>query len=359
MARPVSKIDLTLEQRTELERRTRAATTPQRDSLRARIVLLRARGKKLEEVAEQLGMSIPSVSKWSRRFQSLGLEGLSDAPGRGRKPWLPQEKIEQVLTRVTQPPRGRRRWSVRTMAKAVGISHDSVRRIWKKNDLKPHLTRTFKLSRDPQFEPKFWDVVGLYLNPPDKALVLCCDEKSQCQAVERTQPGLPLGAGHIRTETHDYYRHGTITLFAALNYLDGKIISRTEPSHTHVEWLRFLKQLDRETPKDTDLHLIIDNYATHKHANVKAWLQKHPRFHTHFTPTGSSWLNLIERFFADLTRDAIRGGSFTSVRQLIKAIEEYLALRSLEPKRYLWKAKGEEILAKIHRARQAMAAAVN
>lgn len=343
----------------ELQRRTRAATTPQRDSLRARIILLRARGKKLEEVAEELGMSMPSVSKWSRRFQSLGLEGLSDAPGRGRKPWLPQEKIEQVLTKVTQPPRGRRRWSVRTMAKAVGISHDSVRRIWKKNDLKPHLTRTFKLSRDPQFEPKFWDVIGLYLNPPDKALVLCCDEKSQCQALERTQPGLPLGAGHIRTETHDYYRHGTITLFAALNYLDGKIISRTEPSHTHVEWLRFLKQLDRETPKDIDLHLIVDNYATHKHANVKAWLQRHPRFHLHFTPTGSSWLNLIERFFADLTQDAIRGGSFTSVRQLIAAIEEYLALRNPEPKRYLWKAKGEEILAKIHRARQAMAATVN
>jgi transposase len=359
MARPVSKIDLTLEQRMELQRRTRAATTPQRDSLRARIILLRARGKKLEEVAEELGMSMPSVSKWSRRFQSLGLEGLSDAPGRGRKPWLPQEKIEQVLTKVRQPPRGRRRWSVRTMAKAVGISHDSVRRIWKKNELKPHLTRTFKLSRDPQFEPKFWDVIGLYLNPPDKALVLCCDEKSQCQALERTQPGLPLGAGHIRTETHDYYRHGTITLFAALNYLDGKIISRTEPSHTHVEWLRFLKQLARETPKDIDLHLIVDNYATHKHANVKAWLQRHPRFHLHFTPTGSSWLNLIERFFADLTQDAIRGGSFTSVRQLIAAIEEYLTLRNLEPKRYLWKAKGEEILAKIHRARQAMAAAVN
>lgn len=237
MARPVTKIELTSEQLSELQRRTRASTTPQRDSLRARIILLRAAGKKLSEVAEQLGMSIPSVSKWSRRFQASGLAGLEDAPGRGRKAWLPREKIEQVLTKVTQPPKGRRRWSVRTMAKAVGISHDSVRRIWQKNDLKPHLTRTFKLSRDPQFEPKFWDVIGLYLNPPDKALVLCCDEKSQCQALERTQPGLPLGAGHIRTETHDYYRHGTITLFAALNYLDGKVIARTESHHTHVEWL--------------------------------------------------------------------------------------------------------------------------
>jgi transposase len=241
------------------------------------------------------------------------------------------------------------------MARAVGISHDSVQRIWKANDLKPHLTRTFKLSRDPDFETKFWDVIGLYLNPPDKALVLCCDEKSQCQALERTQPGLPLGTGHIRTKTHDYYRHGTITLFAALNYLDGKIISRAEPRHTHVEWLRFLKQLDRDTPSDLNLHLIVDNYATHKHAEVKAWLARRTRFHIHFTPTGSSWLNLVERFFADITQDAIRDGSFTSVRQLITAIEDYLALRNEQPKRYQWRAKGEEILAKIQRARLAEA----
>jgi len=187
--------------------------------------------------------------------------------------------------------------------------------------------------------------------------VLCCDEKSQCQALERTQPGLPLGAGHIRTRTHDYYRHGTVTLFAALNYMDGKIISRTEDRHTHVEWLRFLRQLDRETAKDVDLHLIVDNYATHKHAKVKQWLTRHPRFHVHFTPTGSSWLNLVERFFADITQDAIRDGSFASVRQLVDAIDEYLALRNEQPKRYQWRAKGEEILAKIQRARRAMAAA--
>jgi transposase len=355
MARPVSKVELTLEERMELRNRVRAATTPQRDSLRARIILLRALGEKLEEVARRLGVSMTSAAKWSSRFERFGLEGLKDAPGRGRKPWLPKEKVEQVLLKVTQPPKGRRRWSNRTMAKAVGISHDSVRRIWKANDLKPHLTRTFKLSRDPQFEPKFWDVIGLYLNPPDKALVLCCDEKSQCQALERTQLGLPLGAGHIRTQTHDYYRHGTITLFAALNYLDGKIISRMEPRHTHVEWLRFLKQLDRETPSAVDLHLILDNYGTDKHQNVKDWLAKHPRFHIHFTPTGSSWMNLVERFFADITNDAIRDGSFTSVRRLIAAIEDYLALRNEEPKRYQWRAKGEEILAKIQRAREAQA----
>jgi transposase len=356
MARPVSPLEVTVEERIELQRRSRAATTPQRESLRARIVLLRARGNKEKEIALKLGVSMTCVSKWSSRFEAFGLDGLTDKPGRGRKPSLPAGKIEQVLTRVTQPPKGRRRWSVRTMARAVGISPDSVHRIWKQNDLKPHLTRTFKLSRDPQFEPKFWDVIGLYLNPPDKALVLCCDEKSQCQALERTQPGLPLGAGHIRTRTHDYYRHGTVTLFAALNYLDGKIISRTEAQHTHVEWLRFLKQLERETPGDVDLHLIVDNYATHKHAKVKQWLARHPRFHLHFTPTGSSWLNLVERFFADITQDAIRDGSFTSVRQLIEAIDEYLALRNEQPKRYQWRAKGEEILAKIQRARLAMGA---
>ena len=358
MGRPVKQLDATLEERIELRNRVRASTTPQRDSLRARIILLRLQGEKLEDIARQLGVSVPCVSKWSARFETAGLEGLKDAPGRGRKPSLPPEKIEQVLTKVTQPPKGRRRWSVRTMAKAVGVSHDSVHRIWKANDLKPHLTRTFKLSRDPQFESKFWDVIGLYLNPPDKALVFCCDEKSQCQALERTQPGLPLGIGHIRTQTHDYYRHGTITLFAALNYLDGKIVARTERRHTHVEWLRFLKQLDRDTPKDLELHLIVDNYATHKHANVKAWLARHPRFHLHFTPTGSSWLNLVERFFADITQEAIRDGSFTSVRQLITAIEDYLALRNEQPKRYQWRAKGEEILAKIQRARQALSASI-
>jgi len=353
VGRPVKQIEVSLEERVELRNRVRASTTPQRDSLRARIVLLRERGKTVHEVAQQLGVSVACVCKWSSRFEALGLQGLKDAPGRGRKPSLPKEKVEQALTRVTQPPKGRQRWSVRTMARALGMSHDSVHRIWKANDLKPHLTRSFKLSRDPQFEAKFWDVIGLYLNPPAKALVLCCDEKSQCQALERTQPGLPLGVGHVRTQTHDYYRHGTVTLFAALNYLDGKIIGRTEARHTHVEWLRFLKQLDRDTPKDLDLHLIVDNYATHKHANVKAWLARHPRFHTHFTPTGSSWLNLVERFFADITQEAIRDGSFTSVRQLTATIAEYLALRNEEPKRYQWRAKGEEILEKLQRARQA------
>lgn len=340
-----------------LRRVVQAATATRRDVLRAEIILMRAAGKKESEAAQALKTSINTVSKWTQRYEAEGLEGLKDAKGRGRKSRLPAGKVNFVLTKVTQPPKGQSRWSVRSMAKAAGVSRHSVHQLWQKNGLKPHRTKTFKLSNDPRFEEKFWDVIGLYLNPPDKALVLCCDEKSQCQALERTQPGLPLGIGHIRTRTHDYIRHGTITLFAALSYLEGKIISRTEEKHTHVEWLRFLKQIDREAPGELDVHIVADNYATHKHSKVKAWLAKHPRFTTHFTPTGSSWMNLVERFFADLTGDVVREGSFTSVAELTRSIEAYLAQRNRSPKPYRWKAKGQEILEKIHRARQALTAA--
>ena len=354
MARPISALELTPEEKAELQRRVRSSTSTQRDSMRARIVLLRAEGRSVAEVAATAATSMNTVSLWSRRFEGGGLRGLQDAPGRGRKSWLPERKVQQVITQVTQPPSGRHRWSTRSMAAAVGISHQSVHTIWKKNDLKPHLTRTFKISRDTRFEQKFWDVIGLYLDPPEKALVLCCDEKSQCQALERTQPGLPLGIGHIRTRTHDYRRHGTITLFAALNYLNGKLIARTERHHTHVEWLRFLKQIDRETPRGLAVHVIADNYATHKHTRVKDWLARHPRFQMHFTPTSSSWLNLVERFFGELTADCIREGSFQNVGQLADSIMGYLAERNEQPKRYVWKAKGEEILKKIQKARQAL-----
>ncbi len=355
MPRPISILELTPHEEQELRRRVQASTTPQRDSLRAQVVLLRAQGMKQRDVAGQLGVSVVCVNKWSQRFAQAGLEGLRDKSGRGRKRTIPLDKIERVITQAGQAPPGRQRWSTRTMAAVVGLSAASVQRIWHRHALKPHLTRTFKLSKDSRFEEKFWDVIGLYLDPPEKALVLCCDEKSQCQALERTQPGLPLGIGHIRTQTHDYIRHGTITLFAALNYLEGKLISRTEARHTHVEWLRFLKQVERETPKELALHLIVDNYCTHKHAKVKAWLKRHPRVQVHFTPTSSSWLNLVERFFAELTEEVIRAGSFTSVRQLVKQIECYLAERNAAPKPYKWKAKGEDILAKIHRAKLAMA----
>jgi transposase len=354
MARPIAAIELTPEEKAELQRRVRSSTTTQRDALRARIVLLRAGGRSEAEVAATTDVSLNTVSLWSRRFELGGVKGLADAPGRGRKPWLPESKVQQVITRVTQPPSGRQRWSTRTMAGAVGISHQSVHAIWKKNDLKPHQVRTFKISRDPRFEEKFWDVIGLYLNPPEKALVLCCDEKSQCQALERTQPGLPLGIGHIRTKTHDYKRHGTITLFAALNYLDGKLISRTERHHTHVEWLRFLRQIDRDTPGGLTIHVIADNYATHKHKRVKAWLSKHSRFQMHFTPTSSSWLNLVERFIGELTADCIRDGSFRNIKELTDAIVDYLVARNDNPKRYVWQAKGEDILRKIQRAKEAL-----
>lgn len=354
MARPISILELTDGEKSELTRRVRASSGSQRDALRARIVLLRAEGRKEVAVAQQLKLSMATVSKWSQRFECQGLEGLEDEEGRGRRGWLAEDKIAEVISRVTQPPSGRTRWTVRSMAREVGISASSVHTIWKQNELKPHLIRTFKISHDPQFEQKFWDVIGLYLNPPEKALVLCCDEKSQCQALERTQPGLPLGVGHIRTKTHDYKRHGTLTLFAALNYLEGKLISRIDVQHTHVEWLRFLKQIDRETAKDLHIHLIADNYATHKHPKVKQWLKRHPRFVLHFTPTSSSWLNLVERFFADLTADVVREGSFASLRELVRSIEDYLIQRNENPKPYRWHAKGEEILVKIQRAKETL-----
>jgi transposase len=351
MGRPILQIGLDPAEREELHRRVRSATTSQRDCLRARIILARADGKKQQDVAEELGVSHVIVSKWTRRFLDRGLDGLNDAPGRGRKPSLPPEKVEMVMARATQPPPGRTRWSVRSMAKEAGISRHSVHQIWRTHQIKPHRIKTFKVSNDPRFEEKFWDVIGLYLDPPEKALVFCCDEKSQCQALERTQPGLPLGIGHIRTQTHDYTRHGTTTLFAALDYLEGKVIKRTEARHTHAEWLRFLKQIDRETPRELDIHLVVDNYCTHKHQKVKDWLKKHPRFHVHFTPTSSSWLNLVERFFADITQECIRDGSFESVSRLEKAIHAYIEERNAKPKPYRWVAEGKSILEKINRAR--------
>jgi transposase len=357
MARPILQLEASDEELAELGRLARGSKVSVRDRFRANIILLRLEGESETDVAKELGCSLGAVCKWSKRFDAQGMIGLKDAPGRGRKERLPTEKISLVLERATRPPQGRARWSIRSMAREAGVSKSTVQRIWNHNDIKPHRLETFKISNDPNFEEKFWDVIGLYLDPPEKALVLCCDEKGQCQALERTQRGLPLKKGYSRTQTHDYIRHGTITLFAALSYLEGKIISRTEQSHTHLEWLRFLKQIDRETPKELDLHLIVDNYATHKHPVVQHWLSRHPRFHTHFTPTSSSWLNLVERFFGELTSEVVREGSFQSLRQLVRAIESYLVERNRNPKKYVWRASGLEILEKIKRARAALAAA--
>jgi transposase len=365
MGRPIRPLVVSAEQQAELRRLVSRATATQREVRRARIILERAAGFSQEETAERVKVNRPVVVLWEGRFRAKGLAGLTDAPGRGRKPSIAAEKRERVIVGATRPPARRKRWSVRTMAREAGVSAATVQRLWSSNDIKPHLTRTFKLSTDPDFVAKFWDVIGLYLHPPDKALVLCCDEKSQCQALERTQPGLPLKTGHIRTRTHDYLRHGTITLFAALNYLDGKVASYMAPQHTHVQWLTFLKQLDKQMPADLTLHLIVDNYGTHKHPRVRSWLKwlnaryraGHgiDRIVTHFTPTSSSWMNLVERFFRDLTEDAIREESFRSVNELVTSIDEYLAERNLVPKKYVWKAEGAEILRKIERARAVMA----
>jgi transposase len=357
MGRPIKRLQAEPDVVEELRRRIRSTTIGVRDRERAEMILLRLDGAGVDAVAEQLNTTPKRVSLWCVRFEASGLDGLADKSGRGRKASIPEAKVARVVTEATRPPTGRRRWSIRSMSRHAGISASSVQRIWSKNDLKPHRLKTFKLSNDPRFEEKFWDVIGLYLNPPAKALVLCCDEKSQCQALERTQLGLPLAPKRPPTMTHDYVRHGTVTLFAALSQLTGKLITRTEASHTHVEWLRFLKQIDRETPRDLDLHLIADNYATHKHPKVRAWLEKHPRLKMHFTPTSSSWLNLVERFFADLTGDVIRAGSFGSVNELVRDIKAYLARRNTDPKPYVWRAEGAEILAKIKRARAALAKA--
>lgn len=364
MARPIRPLPLDEEQRKELRRTVNRPKSTKREVTRAWIVLNRADGLSQEATAEKVGVNRPVVVKWEKRFREAGLGGLAEARRSGRKPSVAIGIRQQIIDEATRPPAGFTCWSSRRMAKAKGVSANTVQRLWRANELKPHITRTFKVSNDKHFEEKFWDVIGLYLNPPDKTLVLCCDEKSQCQALERTQPGLPLGIGHIKTATHDYIRHGTVTLFAALNYLNGKIIRHTAAKHTHKEWLTFLKQIDQATPAGLTLHLIVDNYATHKHAKVRSWLKVlntrslkahgQDRMIMHFTPTSSSWMNLVERFFRDLTVDCIRDGSFASVRELTDSIENYLADRDLAPKRYVWKAEGSAILEKIRRARAAI-----
>lgn len=361
MGRAVQKLEVAEEQLKQLRSVVRRPTATQREIRRARIILERAAGASQQEVAKRVGVQRLVVAHWEKRFREEGMAGLSDAKGRGRKPSISDEKRNQVIVNATQAPYPRTRWSTRTMARAAGVSSATVQRLWSANEIKPHLTRTFKLSNDPHFEEKFWDVIGLYLHPPTKALVLCCDEKSQCQAIERTQPGLPLGLGQIKTRTHDYRRHGTITLFAALNYLTGKISRYIAPRHSHAEWLTFLKKLDREMPQGLTLHLIVDNLSTHKTPEVRGWIEKinrtYRRAHAldrmvqHFVPTSSSWMNLVERFFRDITEDVIREGSFASVPELVDAIEAYMAERDLVPKRYVWKADGAKILEKIAKAR--------
>jgi transposase/transposase-like protein len=354
--RKAPSIVLSEEDQATLEQWSRGRRISVRQALRARIVLLAAAGVENREIAERLGTSRPTVGLWRRRFAQSGVAGIErDAPRGGRPPKKRQELVAEILRKTTQEkPRNATHWTTRTLALELGTNPSLVQRVWKANGLKPHLTRTFKLSTDPRFEEKLLDVVGLYLNPPEHALVLCADEKSQIQALDRTQPGLPLKRGRAGTMTHDYKRHGTTTLFAALNLADGTVIARCEPRHRHQEWLRFLRTIDRETPRELDLHLIVDNYATHKHEKVQAWLSKRPRFHLHFIPTSSSWLNAVESFFAPLTSKRLRRGVFMSVADLIDAIKAYIDQNNAEPKPLIWTATADSILEKVGRARVAL-----
>jgi len=330
--------------------------TPQKLVWRSRIVLLSAAGVGTMSIIRAVGKSKPSVWRWQQRYLAQGIDGLRrDATRPGRKPPLTAEKIAEVVEKTLhEKPAAATHWSTRTMARAVGLGHTSVQRIWTAHGLKPHLTRGFKLSNDKQFVEKVQDVVGLYLNPPDKALVLSVDEKSQVQALDRTQPGLPMKKGRAGTMTHDYKRHGTTSLFAALDVATGTVIGQCMKRHRHHEFLRFLRTIHRQTPKRVDLHLVLDNYATHKHANVKTWLAKHPRFHLHFTPTSASWLNQVERFFGLITQERIRRGVFTSVPELEAAIHDYLEHHNANPKPFVWTKSAEEIFAKVARARKAL-----
>jgi transposase len=330
--------------------------TPQKLVWRARIVLMWAEGAGVTAIVRATGKTKRTAYRWRERYLERGIEGLRrDASRPGRNPPLSAAVIERVV-RMTlhEKPPGRTHWSVRTMAKAVGLSHTSVQRIWKAHGLKPHLTKGFKLSNDKRFVEKVRDIVGLYLDPPDKALVLSVDEKSQIQALDRTQPGLPMKKGRAGTMTHDYKRHGTTTLFAALDIATGKVIGQCLPRHRHQEFLRFLRALDRATAKALDLHLIVDNYATHKHAKVKAWLERHPRVHLHFTPTSASWINQVERFFGLITADAIRRGVFHSVADLEAAIQAYLETHNADPKPFIWTKPADKILEKVARGRRAL-----
>jgi transposase len=351
--RVAPRITVADEDRKTLERWARGRSTPVRLMQRARIVLMAAEGRENKDIAVSVGVTRQLVGRWRNRYAAQGLAGIEkDAPGRGRKATVRDSVAARIIHATTQTkPPDATHWSTRTLAKALGVSDSMVRRVWQANQLKPHLSRTFKLSNDPRFIEKVVDVVGLYLNPPEHALVLCCDEKSQIQALDRTQPGLPIKKGRCGTMTHDYKRNGTTTLFAALELAEGKLIGTCMQRHRHQEWLKFLKLIDAQTPAELGLHLIVDNYNTHKHPKVQRWLARHPRFHIHFIPTSSSWLNLVERWFRDITDKRIRREAFRSVPQLIETIMDYINHHNQNPKTFAWTAKVEDILAKVARAR--------
>lgn len=346
-------IELTDAERALLQKWARGRSTPARLVLRAKIVLAAAEGKQNRDIALELGCKRETVGTWRQRFALKRLDGIAkDAPRPGHKPFARLKYEAEIIRKTTQEvPANATHWSVRSLAQAIGCSKDTVQRVWRDHNLKPYLVKTFKVSNDPHFAEKVVDVVGLYFNPPEHALVLSVDEKSQIQALDRTQKSLPLFPGRLGTMTHDYKRNGTTTLFAALSVTDGTLIAECQQRHRHQEWIKFLNTIDRETVPEYDLHLIVDNYATHKHPKVKAWLKRHPRFHIHFTPTSSSWLNLIERWFRDLTEKRLRRGVFRSVAELKRAILDYVDHHNENPKGFIWTKKADDILAKVARAR--------
>jgi len=350
------RIVLSSQERTVIDKWARGKNIAGRLVARARIIQLAAAGVFNHDIALRLGISRPTVQLWRERFLALRVSGLEkDAPRPGRMPRISQEKVSAIVeaTLQTKPPQATH-WSTRTVARVQGISAATVRRIWKQYNLKPHLVESFKLSRDKQFLEKLHDVVGLYLNPPDKAIVLGVDEKSQIQALERTAPLLPLRPGIPARQTHDYRRHGATTLFAALNMLDGTVIGDCMPRHRHQEFIRFLQLINVKTPTDLTLHLIVDNYGTHKHPRVQAWLRRHPRFNLHFTPTSSSWLNLVKRWFAEITTRRIRRGSFQNLKALITAINSYIAAHNQNPRVFIWTASVQTIMTKISKCKETL-----
>ena len=353
MAEPIL---LSPEERTVLNSWASARSKPFRIVQRAKIIQMAANGILSRDIAKKLHISRPTVQLWRQRFLSLRLVGLEkDAPRPGRLPKIPQKKVNAIVEATLHTtPVNATHWSTRSMAKAQGVSEATVRRIWKQHNLKPHLVETFELSRDKHFIEKLCDVVGLYVNPPDKAIVFCVDEKSQIQALDRTQPLLPLRPGIPARQTHDYKRNGTTTLFAALSMLDGTVIGDCMPRHRHQEFIRFLQLINVKTPADMKLHLIVDNYGTHKHPRVQSWLKRHPRFKLHFTPTSSSWLNLVERWFREITDKRIRRGSFKNVQMLITTIQEYIDTHNQNPRVFIWSASVENILAKITKCKEAL-----
>jgi transposase len=349
-------VEISPQQRQELMRLAQGRNVAQKIALRARIILGASEGRANRRLAQELGISRPTILLWRKRFEQAGVEGLlRDGSRPGRRKKMSAERVATIVEATLKTrPRDATHWSVRTMAKAQRVSPAMVHRIWQAHGLKPHRVESFKFSTDPDFVTKLRDVVGLYLDPPDKALVLCVDEKSQIQALDRTQPILPLRPGLPERRTHDYCRHGTTSLFAALNVLLGTVIGCCMERHRHIEFLRFLEKIDRETPKRTPIHLVLDNYGTHKHPKVVEWFATHPRYHLHFTPTSCSWLNLIERWFAEITRKRIRRGTFRSVPELIRAINDYIRQNNKQPKPFIWTATPSSILRKIKNCKEAL-----